>query len=171
MSDIKIIETGSGGDLVLVGNDIEMVSGVQNMPYLGLFGGNERQSTKTFKEGEEKFDFWANDLFLSQNKKAQFNSSLERILKKLALNSSSRILIEDSIKNDLEFMKEFSVVEVDTLIRSTDRIEIKIKIKQSGDIGFNFFNFIWDVTEAKVVAAVPIVSTSGFSSAFSPAFG
>lgn len=173
MSDIKIIETGSGGDMVLSGNDIEMVDGVQNMPYIGIFGGNSAQSTKVYKDAEERFDFWGNELFFSQNKKAQFNSSLERLLKNVALNSSSRLNVEEAIKNDLDFMSSFAVVDIETLIRSTDRIEIKIKINQGGDIDFKFFNFIWDVSERKVVTPAyipPIVVSGAYSNAFSNAF-
>ena len=40
MSDLQIIENGDGGDAVLNGNDLSIIDGFQNMPYLGMFGGN-----------------------------------------------------------------------------------------------------------------------------------
>lgn len=48
MSDLKLKETGSGGDLIFNGNDLEVVEGFQNMPYLGIYGGNLEQNTKEF---------------------------------------------------------------------------------------------------------------------------
>ena len=40
MADLLIIETDNGGDLVLRNNDLVSIEGFENMPYLGMFGGN-----------------------------------------------------------------------------------------------------------------------------------
>lgn len=40
MSDILLIETDNGGDFVLKNNDLASIEGFENMPYLGMFGGN-----------------------------------------------------------------------------------------------------------------------------------
>ena len=37
MADLKMVETGDGGDFVLVGADLQLIDGFQNMPYLGCF--------------------------------------------------------------------------------------------------------------------------------------
>ena len=83
--DLKLIETGSGGDIVFNGSDIEVVSGFQNMPYLGMYGGNVQQSTKEFLPNEQRFDHWGNNLLMLKNENIQFNSDLERLLLNIAL--------------------------------------------------------------------------------------
>lgn len=152
MSDLKIIETGSGGDLVLNGNDLDIVSGFQNMIYLGLFGGNIEENTKQFDVGEQRKDYWANDLLMLQEPKIQYNSDTERLLQNVALNSSSILLVEETIKKDLSFMNEFSTISVETLIRSTDRIEIRIKIDQPDNLESPIFTYIWDITKQELTS-------------------
>ena len=61
MADLKLIETGSGGDIVFNGIDVEVIDGFENMPYLGIYGGNIEQNTKEFLPAEQRFDFWANN--------------------------------------------------------------------------------------------------------------
>jgi phage gp46-like protein len=152
MSDLKMIETGSGGDLVLNGNDFESVSGFQNMIYLALFGGNIEENTKTFEIGEERSDYWGNELLYLQEPKVQFNSDTERLLKNVALNSSSVLIVEETIKSDLAFMNDFATISVDTLIRSIDRIEIKIKIDQPDSLESPIFTYIWDITKQELTS-------------------
>ena len=36
--DLKLIETGNGGDLVKLGDNLELINGFQNMPYLAKIG-------------------------------------------------------------------------------------------------------------------------------------
>jgi len=63
--DFKLMETGSGGDLVFEGGDIKLTAEVYNQPYLGRFGGNkEASSDDQFEEDEERGDYWANPLLL-----------------------------------------------------------------------------------------------------------
>lgn len=147
MSDLKIIETGSGGDLVFNGNDFVVVSGFQNMPYLAMFGGNKEQSTKTFLEGEERFDYWANELFMFQEPQLQYNSKLEALLEKVSITSSSIIKIEEAIKDDLSFMNALADVECNVYAKSVDRLKIEIKINQKNDLDSSVFSYIWDATK------------------------
>ena len=147
MADLKMIETGSGGDIIFNGSDVEVIDGFENMPYLGIYGGNIEQNTKEFLPGEQHFDFWANNLLMLKNESIQFNSDFERLLMNIALTSSSRIDIEETIKKDLEFMKEFSTVDVSASIISTDRLSIFIKITQPDGEQTKEFVYIWDATK------------------------
>ncbi len=151
MSDLKMIETGSGGDLVLLGNDLVVVNSFQNMPYIGLFGGNIEENTKEFKYGEQRYDYWANELLFNKKPKIQYNSDLERLLQNIALNSSSRLIIEETIKKDLSFMNEFSIVNVETSIASVDRLEIKIEIEQPKELESAIFSYIWDIAKQELI--------------------
>ena len=147
MSDLKIIESFDGGDLVLNGNDLQVIDGFQNMIYLALFGGNIEQSTKQYNENEERFDYWANSLLMLDSPDIQYNSETERTLNEVALNSRGRLLIEQSVKKDLEFMQDFGNIDVNVSIVQNDRVKINVIIKEPNELNSNEFNYIWGATE------------------------
>jgi phage gp46-like protein len=129
--DFAIIETLNGGDLVLKGNDLVVVDGIQNMPYLAMFGGNVEQSTKNKITEEQSFDWWGNNLLMPSNQSIQFNSITEKVINTTALTSSGRVTIENAIKDDLKFLSDFGAeVSVTVSITATDRIDVNIKITQ-----------------------------------------
>jgi len=151
MSDLQIIENSDGGDAVLKGNDLSIIDGFQNMPYLGMFGGNVDESTEIDRiDGKQYFDWWGNSLLMLSDPSIQFNSTLEKKIKETPLNSSGRIQLLNAVKNDLEFMNQFSEVEVEVSIASSDRIEILIKIQEPNNLQSNEFTYIWDSTEAEL---------------------
>jgi phage gp46-like protein len=150
--DFKLIETGQGGDLVLLTNDLQTISGYGNMIYLALFGGNIEQSTPTRRlENEQAFDFWGNRLFHINNPDIQFNSETERILQNVALNSNGRILIIESVKKDLQFMSEFCTIEVDASINQVNRININIRVIEPTNNQQSEFQYIWDGTKKDLI--------------------
>lgn len=151
MADLKLKSTGDGGELILQGNDIAMINGLQNMPYLATFGGNLEQSTSGAKpDGEQAFDYWANHLLMEQNEAIQFNSTLERRLKEVTINSSGRIQLERAIQADLAFMNEFAGITVAVAIVAPTRIEISIKIDQPDNLESNELVYIWDSTKEEL---------------------
>jgi hypothetical protein len=143
--DILITETGNGGDIQIMGNDLAMASGWGNMPYLGMFGGNEESTGKRIPS-EQAFDFWGNNLLMQEDFSIQFNSKTEKKLAGIALNSAGRIQIEQIVKQDLEFMKSFSDVAVSVEIIDTDHVKIFIRIRQPDNLGeqYKAFVFIYD---------------------------
>lgn len=146
--DLKLVETGDGGDLVLLGNGLVTIKGFQNMPYLALFGGNPEQSTDGPKDpNEQAFDYWGNNLFYLNNKAQQFNSSFERRCKEVALTSYGRLQLEQAAKNDLAFMNAFAIVSVDVTIVGANRIRIDIKIQEPSNKQATEFVYIWDGTK------------------------
>lgn len=128
--DLSIVESGNGGELQLVGNDLAVVNGLENMPYLGMFGGSIDQVTKSNITEERSLDYWANNLLMANNPSIQLNSLTERILNTVNLTSSGRQLIENTIKEDLKFLSDLADIEVSVTIVSTDRIDVKLRIKQ-----------------------------------------
>lgn len=152
MGDLKIIETGDGGDAVLLENDLVIIDGFQNMPYLGMFGGNIEQSTTSDERetDEQAFDWWGNLLLMNDEQTLQFNSLLEKKLKEVSLTSGGRIDIVNTINEDLSFMSEFSGVTVSAALVSVDRIEINIKILEPDNLESNEFTYLWDSTESEL---------------------
>ena len=64
MADIKLKETGDGGDAIFNGTDIETIEGFENMPFIGISGGNIEENTKEYLDGEQRFSWWGNNLLM-----------------------------------------------------------------------------------------------------------
>lgn len=134
--DIQVLETGNGGDIFLQGNDLVGVTGVENMPYLGTFGGDP--------------NYWGNDLLFTENETFRFTSETNELLNNVALTSGNRLLIEEAIKRDLQFLVDNvpnTVLNVQTQIKSDNRLLMSV------DFGGIEFSMLWNPKEqaAKVV--------------------
>ena len=150
--DLVLHETGSGGDLQLKGNDLDVSGSIFNQIYMALFGGNPSAST-TGEElvTEQRQDWWANSLVYQDLPEIQQNSRLEQVLNEVALNSSGRLQIEEAAKNDLKVLKDVAEISVETRITDIDRIEIIIFAKEPDNIQKQAFIFIWDATKQEVI--------------------
>lgn len=151
VADLRLIETGNGGELVLKGNDVQMIEGWQNMPYIGIFGGNEKESTTGAKVNEQAFDYWGNYLFEPSNQNVWYNSGTERLLQTIALTTAGRIQIEEQVKKDLEFMKQFAIITVNVLLIAVDRVQIDIQINEPNQNQVNNFSYIWNATQQELL--------------------
>lgn len=143
--DLKVIETGNGGDLLQNGNDLAMVFSFENMPYIALFGGNKEAISPTKRiASEQAYDFWANDLLFRNDTSLQLNSLTEKTLENTPLTSAGRLIIEDAIKSDLEFMAPFAEVTVTTEIIDTDHLKIGIVLKKPDNMEEKKYIYIWE---------------------------
>ncbi len=149
LTDLRLIENYDGGEVVLRNNDLQQISGFQNMPYIGMFGGNA-QSTLGPKVTEQTFDFWGNYLFHPNDDKLWINSLTENLLQNISLNSSTRIQIEETVKNDLEFMKEFAAIQVSVQLISVDKIRILIEIQEPDQQDSTIFSYLWSAIEKEL---------------------
>lgn len=149
MQDVLILETLNGGDLNKIAGDLALSRGWENMPYIALFGGNPKQSTPIERvDGEQNFDWWGNAF--ESDAGVQINSETERVLSQVNLNSNGRILIEQAVIKDLEFMTEFANVGVDVSIISDDRVQIDISIIEPTNLQNNQYRYIWDSTRGAI---------------------
>jgi hypothetical protein len=148
MTDLQIIETGNGGDLVISKSDLGIVQGFTSMPYLALFGGNIQQNTPTERlESSQYFDFWGNQLFHPSDPQLQFNSNTERTLREVTLNSQGRLRIEQAVKSDLAFMNDFCNIFVAVNLPLIDRVEIRVRLTEKTNEQVRTFIYIWDGTK------------------------
>lgn len=146
--DLSVVETGNGGDLVKGGQDLKVVYGFENMPYLALFGGNVEADTPTERlENEQAFDWWGNSLLFPNEPSLQLNSQTERALRNVPLTSSGRQLIEEAVKADLDFMRPFAEVSVSVTIPAHDRVKIAVTLREPDNLQEKEFIYIWDATE------------------------
>lgn len=141
MIDLKVIESFDGGDLVLKGNDLEVVSGFGNMPYLAMFGGNDESTPTQRVEGEQNFDFWGNTFIPVA---AQYNSLTEKTLRTVSLNSSGRLQIEQAVKRDLKFMEAFAKLDISVTILGVDKVKISIKQTELTNQEVKESSYLWD---------------------------
>jgi hypothetical protein len=158
--DARLVETLNGGDLEFFNRDIATLFGFGNMPYLAMFGGNPSASTPTVRlESEQAFDWWGNTALMPNQPLIQFNSETERRLHLVSLNSQGRLLIDESIKKDLQFMQPFAKITVEVTIVGVDRVRFYIAIQEPGNVERKEFIYIWDGTrldfENGAAAVVP----------------
>lgn len=127
MWDLAIVETGNGGDLQQVGNDLGVVNSIENMPYLGMFGGNEEASTTDVPVANDQ-SFWGNDLLMKSDPSIQFNSAVERAINNVSLTSQGRAVLEAAIENDLSFLSDLAKITVTVTFVGIDRINVNIRM-------------------------------------------
>ncbi len=126
--DLKIVETGNGGDFVNKGDDLAITESVSTMIYLALFGGNVEESTITKTIYAESFDWWANRLLMSSEPSQMFNSLTEKTLNKTALNTEGRTIIENAVIEDLKFLAKIFAIFVKVKLPSLNHVTIEITI-------------------------------------------
>lgn len=151
---MRIVETGSGGDLVLQGNNLLTTEGIFNNPYLALFGGNVEQVTPvTRPENTEMFDWWGNSLLFQNNQAIQFNSITEKTLNETALNSAGLVRIQQAVLSDLSFMTGFAEITVTVEMVTVDRIRITIEMQEPTNKQGVEFVYLWDATKNEMIDA------------------
>lgn len=154
--DLNLLMSNDGGDIMLVGRDLSVIYGWQNMPLIALFGGNVAQSTPKLKaEGEQDFSFWGNNLFHPNDPQLQFNSLTERMLMNVNLSSAGRLQIEQAIKEDLAFMQAFAIITVDVQITGVDRIRITLRFQKPDKLQEQVYVFIWNATTGSITYEAP----------------
>lgn len=113
MTDILIQEQNSGGDFIYLNNDLAAASLYENMPYLAMLGGD---------------DWFMNDL-IEGDDSTKFLCRTERLCKETTLNSEGRLIIENGVIADLQFLTENipgSTLTVNVLIVGNDRVQINV---------------------------------------------
>lgn len=143
--DLKIIETGDGGDFVFDNGDLLLTSEVYNQPYLAHFGGNIKAVNSEFQDGEKRLDWWGN-AYLQSNE--QLNSTFEKTLQQTELSSSGRIKIEEAAKVDLSYLEGFANAESSVSITGVDKVKLQDKINNENVTNYSY---IWSEAKDEIV--------------------
>lgn len=147
MIDLLIYETGNGGDVKLENGDLVTTDSLSNQVYLAQFGGNkEAVTTGEEIEGNERFDWWGNFLFINEPE-AMMNSHLEKALIDNPLTSSGRSEIERRAEEDLDFLNELGEVSVVASIISNDKIRLSESISEIE----TDYQYLWDATKGELI--------------------
>jgi len=151
-ADLHLTELGSGGELVLLGEDLAMAEELLQIAYIALFGGNIEANTRGNEiPGEERQDWWANSLIYPQAPNKQFNSYTERVLGSIVLNSSGRLDIQRAVERDLEILSSIAEVTVNVSIQTYNRVEILIRLRKLSNKEEKQLQLIFDNARNEVI--------------------
>ena len=147
MRDLLIYETGDGGDLKVLNNDLALTTSLYNQVYLCLFGGNVEASTKGNElNNEKRFDWWGNSLL-----ELNFNSETERIINTVTLNPSGRLKILQAVKNDLKPIDLVAKYNVNVYLESSYRFKIVINLTEKLNKQEKIIQILWDISKDEVI--------------------
>lgn len=150
--DINVFESGSGGELAIISNDIGTSEKLYQTIYLALFGGNIEASTRGDEiDGQERFDWWGNSLIFETRQSKQFNSETERVLDSVVLNSVGRLRIQSAVENDLSFIRNIVNFNVNIVILDTNKASINIILESLGTQSDMQLQFIWDNAKNELI--------------------
>lgn len=150
--DLNLFESGNGGELAILSNDLSLSESLYTIIYISLFGGNVEASTLGNEiESEQRFDYWANGLLNKSNQSKQLNSRIEKELLNNAINSAGRLKIKSAIEEDLSFLKKIVNLDINVVILSQNRLEISIYLDSIGNQADKGFQFIWDNAKKEVI--------------------
>ncbi|HMI03728.1 MAG TPA: hypothetical protein VK541_14690 [Pedobacter sp.] len=150
--DILLYESGNGGELAIINNDLALAERLYQQAYLCLFGGNVEADTLGNEIATEiRQDWWANSLLFGDNKAKQFNSETERALNNNALTSTGRLNIQRAVENDLKYFKNVAEFVVGVSLLGRDKVEISIKLTQPKNQQGESLQLIWDNAKKELI--------------------
>jgi hypothetical protein len=127
--DVKVFQTGDGGNITIENNsDVELTGGFETDFFFSLFGGNADDDGSP---GSTK-SWWAN---LTEDDPAfQFRSRTQNLLTSLPLVSGNLRKIEDAVKFDLQSYLDLGAVDtIETTVTITGPRRVKIVIDAVAD--------------------------------------
>lgn len=149
--DLLLYESGDGGEMRIINNDIALTQSLYQLVYLALFGGNiETNTTGNELESEQRFDYWANSLFHRDFPNRQFNSDTERILNTVTLNSSGRISILRAVEKDLKVLDTIANTTVSVFL-DRDTVTIVIGLTALNNLEERILQLVWSQAKNEVL--------------------
>ena len=151
-TDLNIFETGSGGDISILNDDLLMGESLYNQVYLALFGGNIEASTKeSYIINEERLDYWGNSLIWKNNRAIQFNSETEKTIQNTTLNSSGRLTIIQAVNKDLAYLDSIINFTVDIQINGRDNLKISVYFTEKTNQQDRVIEMIYDKAKKEII--------------------
>lgn len=148
ITDIMIYESGSGGEMALKNEDLQVIHGLTNQVYLALFGGNIEESTsEEIKQSDFRQDYWGNEYL---DDEFQFNSELEKTLMTVALNTNGLSIIKDAAERDLEFLKKYCDIEIQVSLIKLNFVEIFVILQEPSKESTKI-KLVWDGTKNELI--------------------
>lgn len=128
--DVKLFQTGDGGEIEVRRGLVEMSGGLETAAYLSLFGGNEDDDGRD----ENPHNWWGN---LDEIDSARrYRSETQNVLQALALTTGNLRRVEDAALRDLSWFTSSNVasaVSVAASIPGLNRIKLTVDIEAYGE--------------------------------------
>lgn len=151
-NDIGIYESGNGGEVAIINNDLALGDTLLQQAYICLFGGNVEADTIGNEPADIlRFDWWGNSLLFGNDTARMFNSQTERALKNNALTSNGRVNIERAVNADLTGLQAVAGVSVAVNIISTDSVQIAVTLSEPGSNQSQTMLLLWDNLKQAVI--------------------
>lgn len=150
MINESIYESGDGGNLVNLNNDIARTDGLATLSYLRMFGGNVNESTQRENTpGEFRFDWWGNKS--SDNSESWLNSETEKTLRGIELSGAAIVKIRQSVEKDLKILEQYGEFSVVVTLPSVNSVQITTTIKEPSRKDSNTLIVIWNATKKEII--------------------
>jgi len=150
--DINLHESGNGGEMDIVSNDLLLGESLFQQVYLALFGGNVEAVTRGDELiTEERFDYWANSLFFAETPSKQFNSITEKTINSVALNSQGRLSIINAVNEDLSYLTELLNYSIDVEIFEVNKIRIIINFTPKDNQQSRVLQLVYDNAKNELI--------------------
>lgn len=150
--DLLLYESGSGGQIAILNNDLALNEVLYNQFYLALFGGNyEASTTGNEINAQGRKDYWANSLLFADNPIKQFNSKTERLLDEIVLTSSGRLEIESAVNEDLAYLKSLMDFTVNVSFDSVNKVLIYVKFSEKSSQEVKELQLVFDNAKKELI--------------------
>jgi phage gp46-like protein len=150
--DILLYESGDGGEMSIIADDLVLGETLYQQVYLALFGGNVEANTRSdILPTEERFEWWGNALFFKETPSKQFNSNTERILPNVVLNSAGRQKIALAVSDDLVYLSDVLDSKVEVQFPSTNKIRIIVKFSRKGKQEDQVLQLVYDNSKNELI--------------------
>lgn len=150
--DINLHESGNGGEMSIVANDLLIGETLFQQVYLALFGGNIEAVTRGDEViGQERFDYWANSLFFADNQTRQWNSETEKFITNMPFTTSNRLKLIEYAKIDLSYLNTLVNYSVDVAFESSNRVVIIVNFTEKGSQEDRVLQLVYDNAKNEVI--------------------
>lgn len=155
--NIGLYENGQAGDLEVTKRGFRLTGAIWTMIYTRLFGGNYEPTDPQYPSGQQRFDYWANTLFLKNKPEMQFNSGLPKLLANIPLISGNLSRIERMARNDLRYIADIVNIKVEARILRKDTLGLNITVFDPVSKQNKTAEFIINETNEEEIIPAPII--------------
>lgn len=153
ITDLTIYESGEGGEMALVNDDIATISGLTNQVYLALFGGNIEQSTSEELDALSiREDWFGNEILETE---FQFNSLFEKTIRTVAINTNGLSILKDAADSDLEYLRTYAEIITTISIIGLNKVQLIVSLTEPNDLSTRI-KLVWDGTKNELIEFITL---------------
>ena len=142
--DILLNKSNNNGDICVENGAITLTGGFETAIFLSLFGGNENDAGGSDRTNQ----YWANINEISDDVK--YISQTQFLLNTIPLTSSNLLRIEDTIRQDLNWLISLNIasnIGITTSIKGFNKLQVTINIRADGNENEFTFTENWKASK------------------------